>query len=105
MILELNLNEATMLVYNPEPEYESFETSEIVIPINRRMKLVISGCRRENNDYVYEVPPMAKFIDLADEDEDEELEETIKISCDNLVLCETNFIVKNNIKNLLNNYI
>ena len=96
------MNEATIVSYNPEPEYEEFESTEIIIPINNNIKLVISGVKGSNNECSFRIPPMAKFIDLADE---EELEETIKISCDNLVLCETNFIVKNNIKNLLNNYI
>ena len=103
MILELNLNEATMLVYKPEPEYE---TSEIVIPINKNIKLVISGCRQENNDYVYEVPPMANFVDFADE----ELEENVLLIGNNQIINEATYILVN--KNLitennvtLNNYL
>ena len=109
MILELNLNEATMFVYKPEPEYESYETSEIVIPINKNIKLVISGCRQENNDYVYEVPPMANFVDFADE-EDDELEENVLLIGNNQIINEATYILVN--KNLitentvtLNNYL
>lgn len=95
MILELNLNEATIVTYSPEPEYEEYESTEIIIPINNNIKLVISGMKSANNDYTYTIPPMAKFVDLADEDDDE-LDESILLIGNNHIICESSYIVSNN---------